>query len=225
MPKAWLPRPQPAFMIFVLNAEEEVLHMRKAAENATAAATQNANMPIYTRTGDKGQTSLFNKTRVPKFHIRVEAYGTVDELNSVIGVVLSSKYKVLSIKKELVRIQSDLLDIGSRLANPDPKYSILNTQYFPRRVKEFEDFIDEMTAQMPVLKNFILPGGGKTGAVLQFARTVSRRAERRVVELANRESIDSNIIMYMNRLSDLLFTMSRFVNFKEKQKETIWFKK
>lgn len=179
-------------------------------------------MPIYTRTGDKGQTSLFNKKRVPKFHLRVEAYGTVDELNSVIGAVLSIKYKVLSIKNELVKIQNDLLDIGSALANPEKRNTKQETRYYKKRVKEFEGFIDEMTNIMPVLKNFILPGGGKSGSMLQFARTVSRRAERRVVELAEKENIDSNIVMYMNRLSDLLFTMSRFVNFKEKQKETIW---
>ncbi len=178
-------------------------------------------MPIYTRTGDKGQTSLFNKQRVPKFHIRVEAYGTVDELNSALGVVSSIKYQASSIKKELIRIQNDLLDIGSALANPntEPLTSL------KKRVKEFENFIDKMTGQMRPLKNFILPGGGKSGALLQFARTVSRRAERRVVELADKESIDSNLVIYMNRLSDLLFTMARFANFKEKKKEIIWTKK
>ena len=183
-------------------------------------------MPIYTRTGDKGQTSLFNKERVPKFHIRVEAYGTVDELNSAIGVVVaevqSSKLKVksynLKLKNELKKIQNDLLDIGSALADPKAK----PLENLKKRVKEFEDFIDEMTEKMPPLKNFILPGGGKSGAILQFARTISRRAERRVVELAEKEPIDSDIVMYMNRLSDLLFTMARFVNFKGKQKEILW---
>ncbi len=185
-------------------------------------------MPIYTRTGDKGKTSLFNKQRVSKADVRVEAYGTVDELNSAIGVVLSMKYLVLSIKKELIRIQNDLLEIGSVLANPDPQYSILNTQYFLRRVKEFEDSIDEMTEQMPPLKNFILPGGGRTGSLLHLARAISRRAERRIVALNNpsagsgRGKVDQNIIIYMNRLSDLLFTIARFQNFKEKKKEIIW---
>lgn len=207
---------------------------KKAAENATVAATQNANMPIYTRTGDKGQTSLFNRERVPKFHIRVEAYGTVDELNSVIGVVLSEiqnssirqaqdktqNFK-LKVKSELEIIQNALLDIGSALANPQAK----PLDNLKKKVKEFEDFIDEMTGQMPVLKNFILSGGGKAGSLLHLARTVARRAERRVVELADKEPIDSNIVMYINRLSDLLFTMARFVNFKEKQKEILWSKK
>ena len=181
-------------------------------------------MPIYTRTGDKGQTSLFNKQRVFKFHIRVEAYGTVDELNSAIGLVIakvSKAKKVSKVSKELIKIQNDLLEIGSTLANPSAEPLV----YLNKRVTEFEKFIDEMTGQMPVLKNFILPGGGKGGSFLQFARTVSRRAERRVVELADKEDIDSNIVIYMNRLSDLLFTMARFVNFKEKQKETIWTKR
>lgn len=196
-------------------------------------------MPIYTRTGDKGQTSLFNKQRVPKFHIRVEAYGTIDELNSSIGLVISEiknskgksqKYSPRSsfgeagkskLKSELTAIQNDLLEVGSTLANPDAK----PLEYLSQRVVEFEHFIDEMTGQIPILKNFILPGGGKAGVFLQFSRTVSRRAERRVVELADKEDIDSNIVIYMNRLSDLLFTMARFVNFKEKRKEIIWFKK
>ena len=159
--------------------------------------------------------------RVLKSDLRVEAYGTIDELNSIIGVVLNSKYQVLSIKKELIRIQNDLLDIGSALANPNltlnSQLSTLNS-----RVKEFERFIDQMTAKMPALKNFILPGGGETGAFLHLARAISRRAERRVVELNNKEKIDNSIIIYVNRLSDLLFTMARFSNFKEKKKEIIW---
>src|SRR3989344_4973675 len=166
-------------------------------------------MAIYTRTGDKGLTSLFNKQRVPKFNIRVEAYGTVDELNSAIGMVVAEisniKYQRSKLKSKLTQIQNDLLDIGSALANPTTNYKLQTMNYLIKRVKEFEDFIDEMTNKMPVLKNFILPGGGKTGGMLQFARTVSRRAERRVVELADKEAIDPNIVMYINRLSDLLF--------------------
>ncbi len=185
-------------------------------------------MPIYTRKGDKGQTSLFGGTRIWKNNIRVETYGTVDELNSAIGVVIaevqSSKFKVqnysLKLKVELVRIQNDLLEIGSNLANPASQ----QLNYLEIRVKEFEKFIDNMTERMPPLRNFILPGGGKAGSLLHFARTVSRRAERRIVALNELEKIDTYIIMYMNRLSDLLFTMARFVNFKEKKKEVIWFK-
>ena len=183
-------------------------------------------MPIYTRTGDKGQTSLFNGQRVLKSSLRVEAYGTVDELNSAIGIVIAeiqnSKFKTQNykskVKIELIKIQNDLFSIGSALASTGSS----NLGYLRNRVKAFEKEIDEMTEEMPELMNFILPGGGKTGSMLHFARTVSRRAERRVVALDEREKVDKNIIMYLNRLSDLLFTMARFVNYKEKQKEIIW---
>lgn len=173
---------------------------------------------IYTRTGDKGKTFLFNKQRVSKADIRVEAYGTIDELSSAIGVVLSIKYLGLSIKTELIRIQKDLLSIGSALANPQGDA----LRSLEKRVKEFEDFIDQMTRKMPPLANFILPGGGKAGSMLHLARAVSRRAERKIVELNDKEKLDENIIIYINRLSDLLFTMARFANFKEKKKEIIW---
>lgn len=186
-------------------------------------------MAIYTRTGDKGKTSLMSGQRVSKADLRVETYGTVDELNSAIGVVISeiknSKGKSQNykskLKSELVKIQNDLLEIGSNLANPASK----QLNYLEKRVKEFEKFIDEMTGGMPPLKNFILPGGGKTGAILHLARSISRRAERKIVELNNKQTIDNNIIIYVNRLSDLLFTMARFSNFKEKKKETLWFRK
>lgn len=183
-------------------------------------------MPIYTRTGDKGLTSFFNGQRVSKSDLRVDVYGTIDELNSAIGIAIaevsSSKYKVLSIEQELIRIQNDLLDIGSSLANPLINYKPSTMNYLQKRVKEFEGFMDRMTKQMPVLKNFILPGGGKTGALLHFARTVCRRAERNLVKLSEKETINSEIIIYINRLSDLLFTMARFTNFKEKIKEILW---
>jgi len=196
-------------------------------------------MAIYTRTGDKGNTSLFNGQRVSKSSIRVEAYGTIDELNSVIGVVISeiqnSKFKIQNylpadathqtlqagnskLKSELVKIQNDLFEIGSALASTD----LSKLGSLGNRVKEFENEIDKMTEKMPTLANFILPGGGKTGAMLHFARTVARRAERKVVALSESERVDSSIIMYLNRLSDLLFTRARFVNYKEKKKEIIW---
>lgn len=179
-------------------------------------------MAIYTRKGDKGKTSLFKGQRVSKDNLRIEAIGTVDELNSAIGVVIAEiskiKNKISNIKKELIKIQNDLFNIGANLANPPSKYMT----YLEKRVKEFEEFIDWMTVQMPPLKNFILPGGGKAGAYLHLSRAVSRRAERRVVALNSKTKIDSNIIIYINRLSDLLFTMARFANFREKKKETIW---
>lgn len=187
-------------------------------------------MSIYTSTGDKGQTSLFNGQRVSKADVRVEAYGTIDELNSEIGVVIaevqSSKFKVksynLKLKNELIKIQKDLFEIGSTLAKPEVSSQKLAVSSLPKRVKNFENSIDEMTDKMPALSNFILPGGGKIGSMLHFARTVARRAERKVVKLAELEDVDNNIIMYLNRLSDLLFTMARFVNYKEKKKEIVW---
>ncbi len=179
-------------------------------------------MAIYTRTGDKGKTSLFDGTRVLKSHMRVDTYGTIDELNSSIGAVVAHlKPSQIAIKQNLEKIQHDLLDIGSALAHPAP----LPLVGFEERVKEFETQIDSMTQKMPELKNFILPGGGKAGSLLHIARTISRRAERRVIALTQEEQIDNQIVIYLNRLSDLLFTMARFVNYKEKKKETIWRKK
>ncbi len=183
-------------------------------------------MPIYTRTGDKGLTSLFDKTRVLKSSERVETYGTIDELNSAIGAaiaVLSSKYKVLSIdvKKELELVQHDLLEIGSALAN----LKSLPVKGLSKRPTDFENLIDKMTAKIPELKNFILPGGSKAGSLLHVARTIARRAERRIVHLIQTEEIDQDVVVYVNRLSDLLFTMARYVNNLEKKKETKWIKK
>jgi cob(I)alamin adenosyltransferase len=182
-------------------------------------------MPIYTRTGDKGTTSLFDKTRVLKSSIRVETYGTIDELNSVIGVAIAEiktkKLELRTVKKELEKIQHDLLEVGSALANP----SAVPIKGLEDRPTDFEKLIDKMTETMPHLQNFILPGGGKAGSLLQVARTIARRAERRIVALIQEEYIDQGIIVYVNRLSDLLFTMSRFVNYKEKKKEIKWIKK
>jgi cob(I)alamin adenosyltransferase len=185
---------------------------------------------IYTRTGDKGQTSLFSGVRISKAGLRVEAYGTIDELNSAIGVVLSEIRnptlrlclgRESEIRKKLTNIQNDLLDIGSALANPKSK----SLNHLEKRVGEFEKLIDEMTDELPSLKNFVLPGGGREGAMLHLSRAICRRAERRIVALNDKEEIDGNIIIYFNRLSDLLFTMARFTNFKEKKKEIIWRRK
>ena len=137
----------------------------------------------------------------------------------MIGVVISNiKFPISNVKKELIKIQSDLFEIGSALANPKAK----GLNYLEKRVKEFEKLIDYMTQKLPPLVNFILPGGGKAGSLLHLARAISRRVERKIVALNTKEKTDKNIIIYVNRLSDLLFTMARFANFKEKKKETIW---
>ena len=199
---------------------------------------------IYTKTGDRGQTSLMDGTRVSKSHIRVEAYGTVDELNSVIGVVLAemqrahpkgtsfveaAKFKtqkyMSKIKTELITIQRDLFEIGSLLANPAPNLQSSTLDYFEERIQDFEKAIDIMTELLPPLTNFILPGGGKTGTQLHIARSITRRVERRIIELSQGEEVEGAIVKYFNRLSDLFFTMSRFVNFKEKKKEILWEKR
>lgn len=178
---------------------------------------------IYTKTGDKGETSLFGGKRVSKADLRVEAYGCVDELTSLIGVIIS-QYQKSKIKNELSNIQNDLFEISSVLASPNTKYYIQNTKYLESRVGDFELLIDKLSKDLPELKNFILPGGGEAGSLLHFARTVCRRAERRIVELSQKENVPENIIAYFNRLSDLLFVMARYINYKEKKKEVIWHK-
>jgi cob(I)alamin adenosyltransferase len=182
-------------------------------------------MPIYTRTGDKGKTSLFDGTRVLKSHKRVDTYGTIDELNSNIGAVIAEmkeiKFKDRDLSKELEKIQHDLFDIGSALATPYP----LPVEGLEKRTSEFETQIDDLTKKMPEIKHFILPGGGKTGAFLHVCRTIARRTERQLVGLMQDEKIDETIVIYLNRLSDLLFTMARYVNYVEKKKEIKWIKK
>jgi cob(I)alamin adenosyltransferase len=179
-------------------------------------------MPIYTRTGDKGTTSLFDGSRVSKATPRVETYASVDELNSSIGVVVSHlKSKHAPVKKELQKIQHELFDIGLALAMPHP----MPVVGLKERTEAFEKLIDSLTKKMPELKNFILPGGGKAGSLIHVSRTLARRAERRVVHLINEEEVDEHILKYLNRLSDLLFTMARYTNHLDKQKEIKWIKK
>lgn len=179
-------------------------------------------MPIYTRTGDKGQTSLFDGTRVAKSHARVETYATIDELNSFLGAAVAHmRSKHPRVKKELQRIQHELFDIGSALAMPHP----LPVVGLEKRTKEFEELIDDLTKKMPELKNFILPGGGKAGSLLHVSRTLARRAERRIVKLLETEEVDDQILKYLNRLSDLLFTLARYTNHVDSKKEIKWVKK
>jgi cob(I)alamin adenosyltransferase len=182
-------------------------------------------MPIYTRTGDKGKTSLFDGSRVLKSHQRVNTYGTIDELNSALGVasaeINDSGLQIKEVKEELEQIQHDLFAIGSALATPHP----LPVVGLDMRAKDFEQLIDNLTGQMPELRQFILPGGGKAGAQLHVCRTIARRAERQLVQLMQKEEVDETIVVYLNRLSDLLFTMARYMNFVEKKKEIKWKKR
>jgi cob(I)alamin adenosyltransferase len=179
-------------------------------------------MTIYTRAGDKGKTSLIDGKKISKSHIRLEAYGTVDELNSSLGFVIAN-LKDKMIIKVLLKIQQDLFEAGSQLASSKRNKKI--DIYLEKRVKEFEDSIDKWAKILPKLEHFVLPGGARSGSALHLSRTICRRAERRVVDLSKKEAVDKNVIMYLNRLSDLLFTMARVINKKEKHKEIVWIKK
>ncbi|MBI2611369.1 cob(I)yrinic acid a,c-diamide adenosyltransferase [Candidatus Gottesmanbacteria bacterium] len=171
---------------------------------------------IYTRTGDRGETSLYGGKRTGKDSLRVEAYGTVDELNSVLGMVIAfCDDKV--IKEFLLSVQKDLFKIGAVLAGANEDISILK-----RRVNSFEQFIDGLDGDLPELRNFILPGGRADSATAHFARSVVRRAERKLVQLSKEENIDSNILVYFNRLSDVLFIIGRWLNWKHGVGDIVW---
>lgn len=174
-------------------------------------------MSIYTKFGDKGKTSLYGGKTVSKASLRVDAYGSCDELNSFLGIVLNSLKD-----KNIIQIQKDLFEIGAALASPARNKDKSLSEYLEQRVKDFEEEIDFITKKLPELENFILPGGGKTGANLHFARTLARKAERKIVELSEKEKINKDILVFINRLSDLLFMYARLVNYKEKKKEIIW---
>lgn len=174
-------------------------------------------MKIYTKTGDKGETSLYGGKRIYKNDTRIEAYGSVDELNCILGVILSV-LKDKNIKIGLIEVQKDLMVTGSALAC----YKISDNNYFKEKADSLEKWIDEVDNKLPKLNNFILPGGDIQSALLHQARSICRRAERRVVELSRKEGIDKDIIVYLNRLSDLLFVLARLLNLKNKIKENIW---
>ena len=166
-------------------------------------------MKIYTKTGDKGQTSLFGGARLPKNHIRIEAYGTVDELNSYIGLVrdVTENKSVRTILKE---VQDRLFTIGSNLAS-DPSKDMITPDVHQTDIELLEKEIDRMTAELPPLRSFILPGGHTTVSFCHLARCVCRRTERLVVALAENETVELIIIQYLNRLSDYLFTLGRLL--------------
>lgn len=184
-------------------------------------------MAIYTKKGDKGRTFLGSGVRTWKDSKRVESYGTIDELNALLGVIeadlsTSSKKYARYLREITVTIQNDLFCLGSYLSNPANSSLIT---HLPENTSLFEKKIDEMTSKLPELENFILPGGSRVGANLQLARAVSRRAERKLVSLIRKEKVNSDVVQYVNRLSDLFFTMSRFANYNEKKKEIIWKKR
>ncbi len=178
-------------------------------------------MKIYTKKGDKGKTSLIGGTRVPKHHMRIEAYGTVDELNSWLGVIRDMTTNEAT-KTLLKEIQDRLFTVGSALA-ADPEHSkMILPDIKPADVETLELDMDRMNESLPELKNFILPGGHLTASYCHVARCVCRRAERLVVELAEKDTVDELVIQYMNRLSDHLFVLSRYLAHNDGAEEITW---
>lgn len=178
-------------------------------------------MKIYTKTGDSGETSLFAGGRVLKSHARVEAYGTVDELNSVLGLVRSYQLP-LQAEQWLVKIQNDLFTLGADLATPQASRPAWLVRVDAALSVPLEEAIDWMDTQLEPLKAFILPGGTTTAATLHVARTVCRRAERNCVALSQGEAINPQILKYLNRLSDFLFTLARWINKQADEPESKW---
>lgn len=178
-------------------------------------------MKIYTRTGDSGTTSLFSGGRVRKDHLRVEAYGTIDELNSVIGTARAFK-PTQSLDAWLEVAQNHLFHLGADLATPLDARSDWVVRISASHVTWLEASIDEMDEHLAPLRHFILPGGAPAAAQLHIARTVCRRAERVAVALAEAEPLNEHILPYINRLSDWLFTAARYENAKQGIDETRW---
>lgn len=175
---------------------------------------------IYTKTGDKGETALFGGKRLPKSHLRIEAYGTVDELNSWIGL-LRDCIEQEAVRNLLKEIQDRLFTLGSNLAS-DPDKEMITPDILENDVQQLEKEMDMMNEILPLLKNFILPGGHVIVSYAHISRCVCRRAERNVVALAQQESVDEIIIRYLNRLSDYLFVLGRKLAQDLGAEEVIW---
>ncbi len=178
-------------------------------------------MKIYTKTGDKGDTSLLGGTRVPKSDLRIDAYGTVDELNSHIGLL---RDQTVNQGREdfLIQIQERLFTLGSSLAADPSKGNIVKPDLTENDITALERAIDKMEEQLPELKNFVLPGGHESVSICHIARNICRRSERIVVALSNESEVDPLVIQYLNRLSDYLFSLSRMMSQELKAKEIPW---
>ena len=177
---------------------------------------------IYTKTGDAGETSLFDGTRVPKTDPRVVAYGDVDELQATLGVSAASGLEP-ALAEMIVSIQRDLFALGARLADPAHRIAprVSKVVISDESVERLESWIDRLEAELPPLRHFILSGGSAAGASLHLARTVCRRAERAVLMLGA-EAVEPIVLVYLNRLSDLLFVMARAANHRAGVTETEW---
>jgi cob(I)alamin adenosyltransferase len=171
---------------------------------------------IYTRTGDKGTTGLGDSSRTDKDAIRIEAFGTVDELNSAIGLLLAEDGLPQQVRESLDRIQHELFDLGGELCIPG--HTIISAEFTERLERE----LDALNEHIPPLKEFILPGGNRPAALCHLARAICRRAERRVVTLAREETTNSHALIYLNRLSDLLFVAARTLARQDGGEEVMW---
>ncbi|HYT58302.1 MAG TPA: cob(I)yrinic acid a,c-diamide adenosyltransferase [Verrucomicrobiae bacterium] len=184
---------------------------------------------VYTRAGDKGETSLVGGKRVPKDSARIEAYGTIDELNSIVGLARVFNEESLDagdahqfLNGVLCQIQDELFDLGSELATP-PEFFIEGMYRVGKdEIERIEKLIDKCQADLEPLKSFILPGGGRIGAYLHQCRTVCRRAEREILEFSRTEEINAAVLKYVNRLSDLFFVLSRWVAKQTGEPEYLW---
>ena len=197
---------------------------RGAALPASRLPTYRSPMKIYTKTGDEGQTGLFGGGRVGKDHPRVDAYGDVDELNAVLGMARAVEM-MPRIDEVLVPIQRDLFGIGALLATPNPekmRQQLETARLDDERIAQLERAIDDGESELEPLKAFIVPGGTPKAAALHVARTVCRRAERRVVHLQHEVEIPQLVVVYLNRLSDLLFVLARVANRRAGAGEVTW---
>lgn len=179
-------------------------------------------MKIYTKTGDSGETSLFDNTRVSKADARVDAYGEVDELNACIGAARAAGVGA-EIAAIIESLQKDLFALGARLADPSSRIAdrVTKAAITDAEIRRLEETIDRLETELPPLRRFILPGGSPAGALLHLARTVCRRAERRVIGLGP-NAVEPVLVIYLNRLSDLLFVLARAVNHRAGAPETEW---
>lgn len=180
---------------------------------------------VYTKAGDQGQTSLIGGDRVSKASLRLECYGTVDELNAALGLVrtaLEGSPAEADLMPALHRVQNELFNLGARLATPDPERRAAMPAIEDRHIEALESTMDELNQELPELRSFVLPGGGWASAYLHLARTICRRAERLVVALAGEEDVEPVHIRYLNRLSDALFVFGRWAAHKENRSEPLW---
>jgi cob(I)alamin adenosyltransferase len=184
---------------------------------------------VYTRVGDKGETSLVGGKRVPKDSPRIDAYGTIDELNSIVGLARVFNEENLDAGEAhqfldgvLCQIQDELFDLGSELATPPEFFQEGMYRVSEKEIERIEKLIDQCQKDLESLKSFILPGGGRVGAYLHQCRTVCRRAEREILRLSRAEEINHAVIKYINRLSDLFFVLSRWIAKQTGEQEYLW---